>query len=66
MGATQVRHAKLWFAGTEGNWDLAAYEVGELREGLDDAAQFDAMFKNIPLNYASLRRNISCQTGVSI
>ena len=26
MTATQLRHAKLWFAGKDNNWDLAAYE----------------------------------------
>ncbi len=49
MGATQMRHAKLWFAGENGNWDLAAYEMDELREGLTDAAHFNPMFKNIPV-----------------
>jgi hypothetical protein len=37
MTATQLRHAKLWFAGRESNWDLAAYEIDEIREGLDEA-----------------------------
>ena len=49
MGATQVRHAKLWFAGSERNWPLAAYEVDELREGLDDAARQNPVFKGIPV-----------------
>ena len=40
MTATQVRHAKLWFAGNAGNWNLAAYELDELKEGLADAARF--------------------------
>jgi hypothetical protein len=34
MTATQLRHAKLWFAGKENNWDLAAYEIDEIAEGL--------------------------------
>jgi hypothetical protein len=37
MTATQLRHAKLWFAGKENNWDLAAYEIDEIAEGLEDA-----------------------------
>ncbi|MFZ8452912.1 hypothetical protein ACO1MT_15380, partial [Staphylococcus aureus] len=37
--ATQTRHAKLWFAGSSGNWKLAAYELDELKEGLDDAGR---------------------------
>jgi len=32
MTATQLRHAKLWFAGKENNWDLAAYEIDEIAE----------------------------------
>jgi hypothetical protein len=38
MMATQIRHAKLWFAGKSHNWDLAAYEIDEIKEGLEDAA----------------------------
>jgi hypothetical protein len=37
MTATQLRHAKLWFAGKARNWDLAGYEVDEIKEGLEDA-----------------------------
>src|ERR1700686_4900491 len=37
MTATQLRHAKLWFAGKQNNWDLAAYEIDEIKEGLEDA-----------------------------
>jgi hypothetical protein len=37
MTATQLRHAKLWFAGQAKNWDLAAYEIDEIKEGLEDA-----------------------------
>jgi hypothetical protein len=29
MTATQLRHAKLWFAGRAKNWDLAGYEIDE-------------------------------------
>ena len=38
MTATQLRHAKLWFAGKDNNWDLAAYEIDEIKEGFEDAA----------------------------
>lgn len=44
MTATQLRHAKLWFAGKANNWDLAAYEIDEIAEGLADAEkQFPTM-----------------------
>ena len=31
----QIRHARLWFAGEAGNWNLATYEVQELSEAFD-------------------------------
>ncbi|HEY7871473.1 MAG TPA: hypothetical protein VIC31_02020 [Rudaea sp.] len=31
----QIRHARLWFAGEAGNWNLATYEVQELQEAFD-------------------------------
>jgi hypothetical protein len=39
MSATQMRHAKLWFAGDAQNWDLAAFELDEIKEGLEDASR---------------------------
>src|ERR1700743_1773713 len=36
MSGIQVHHAKLWFAGSAGNWKLADFEVGEITEALDD------------------------------
>jgi hypothetical protein len=49
MTATQLRHAKLWFAGKNDNWGLAAYEVDEIKEGLEDAARLHATFEGIPV-----------------
>jgi hypothetical protein len=40
MSGIQVHHAKLWFAGTAQNWKLADFEVGEIRETLDDIEQY--------------------------
>jgi hypothetical protein len=40
MSGIQVHHAKLWFAGTAGNWKLADFEVGEIKESLDDIAKY--------------------------
>ena len=36
MSLQQMRHSKLWFAGSAGNWPLANYELDELNEGFDD------------------------------
>jgi hypothetical protein len=41
MTATQIRHAKLWFAGRQKSWDLAAYEIDEIREGLEEARRLN-------------------------
>jgi len=35
MSLQQMRHIKLWFAGHAGNWPLADYEIGELKEGFE-------------------------------
>ncbi len=40
MSDIQVHHAKLWFAGKYGNWDLANFEVGEIQEDLDDIPKY--------------------------
>src|SRR5262249_46301319 len=36
MALQQMRHSKLWFAGSAGNWPLAEYELDELKEGFGD------------------------------
>jgi hypothetical protein len=40
MSGIQVHHAKLWYAGTAQNWKLANFEVGEIKESLDDIEKF--------------------------
>ena len=49
MTATQLRHAKLWFAGKANNWDLAAYEIDEIAEGLEDAEKQFPTHDGIPV-----------------
>jgi hypothetical protein len=49
MTFTQLRHAKLWFAGKAKNWDLASYEIDELKEGLEDAAKLYPTHDGIPI-----------------
>jgi hypothetical protein len=36
MMGIQIHHAKLWFAGTGSNWELADFEVKEIKETVDD------------------------------
>jgi len=35
MGNIQVHHNKLWFAGINRNWELANFELDEIRESLE-------------------------------
>src|SRR5258708_2004739 len=49
MLQTQTRHLKLWLAGNAGNWELADYEVDELKEGLEDAAKYVPTYKGMPV-----------------
>lgn len=48
MGAVQIRHGKLWFAGDKQNWELAAYEMDELQEGFDDAMKYHPNHHSVP------------------
>ena len=40
MLAVQIHHSKLWFAGTNENWPLAEFEVGEIKETLNNAIKY--------------------------
>ena len=46
MDAVQIRHMKLWFAGNALNWELAAYELRQLKAGLLEAA---VLYEGIPV-----------------
>ena len=40
MTSIQMHHAKLWFAGINGNWQLADFEINELKEIMGDIQKF--------------------------
>jgi ornithine carbamoyltransferase len=46
MNAIQTRDMKLWFAGKALNWELAAYELRQLKAGLLEAA---VLYEGIPV-----------------
>ena len=54
MTLNQMRHAKLWYAGQAGNWELADYELDELQEGFDDVVKFHPTHKDAPLPLSGL------------
>ncbi|MEP9380620.1 hypothetical protein ABLE91_28290 [Aquabacter sp. CN5-332] len=45
MGALQRKHSKLWFAGDVQNWELADYELGQIKANVQDAA---VLYPGIP------------------
>jgi hypothetical protein len=47
MEGAQSRHIKLWFAGKARNWDLAAYETGQIKARLEEAA---ALYPRLPIS----------------
>ena len=46
MNTAQTRHVKLWFAGKSANWELAAYELRQLKASLVEAA---SLYEGIPV-----------------
>jgi hypothetical protein len=48
MSAIQSRHIKLWFAGRLKNWELASFELEQIRQGLESAA---TLYSGIPADY---------------
>ena len=46
MSAVQLRHVKLWVAGRSRNWELAAYELRQIKAGLGEAA---LLYSGIPV-----------------
>jgi hypothetical protein len=46
MGTMQLRHFKLSFAGKSRNWELAAYELDQIKESFQDAA---TLYPGIPV-----------------
>jgi hypothetical protein len=49
MMHVQNHHAKLWLAGSARNWDLADYQVDELKELLEDIAKRIPVYKDVPV-----------------
>ena len=61
MAFQQERHLKLWFAGRAGNWPLADYEIGKLKDGFDDIDKLiggDTVGKAVGAPIAALEKAI--------
>lgn len=40
MNTIQLHHSKIWFAANAGNWDLARYELDEMKETFSDLSHY--------------------------
>src|SRR3954468_13532403 len=49
MNIIQTEHAKLWFAASARNWELAAYQLGEIKEIMSDVEDLYPKFKDLSL-----------------
>ncbi|MGZ3874730.1 MAG: hypothetical protein ACXVJD_17555 [Mucilaginibacter sp.] len=57
MSDIQVHHAKLYFAGKDQNWELADFEMGEIKEAVDNIKKYCTdrpEVKSLPILYPSL------------
>jgi hypothetical protein len=49
MMVVQSHHTKLWLAGNARNWELADYQVDELKEVLEDIVERIPVYKETPV-----------------
>jgi hypothetical protein len=49
MARIQTNHAKLWLAGEARNWELAEYQLDEMKEVFSDVQDFIPRYKDIPV-----------------
>ncbi len=56
MNMAQARHIKLWFAGKSANWELAGYELLQIKASLVEAA---SLYQGIPVtNVTTMERPV--------
>jgi hypothetical protein len=61
MALQQMRHSKLWFAGSASNWPLADYEIGELGEGFESVGKLlgdDIIKQHVGAPVAALQKAV--------
>lgn len=58
MGRTQLRHFKLWYAGHLENWQLANYEVDQIKRSFDQAASLDSPVEGVPFSQLIEQRSL--------
>ena len=63
MGATQLRHFKLWYAGREKNWSLANYELEQIKESFQDAM---TLYPGLPVADMTTMEKPAASIGAAI
>jgi len=56
MGTIHTHHAKLYYSVQNENWDLAAYQLDEIKEGLDQATELHNDFKTVKTPLSVLKK----------
>ena len=49
MNTVRVDHAKLWLAGEARNWELAAYQLAQMKELLSAARKLMPTYRQLPI-----------------
>lgn len=63
MTTIHLHHAKLYFSGKNENWDLAGYQLDEIKEGLDQATELHDHFKDKKASLKELRHMTDAGIG---
>lgn len=54
MGVIQLHHAKLYYSGVNQNWDLANYQLDEIKEGINQGIELYEHFKDVKVSLKDL------------
>jgi len=68
MAMQQMRHIKLWFAGSAANWPLADYEIDQLDDGFDDATKLlggDIVRQHVGEPVSELKKSIDSKDSAA-
>jgi hypothetical protein len=68
MVLQQMRHIKLWFAGSAANWPLADYEIDQLDDGFDDATKLlggDIVRQHVGAAMGELKKSIGSKDSAA-
>lgn len=56
MSTIHMHHAKLYFSSMAENWELSAYQLDEIKEGLDQATELHDQFVKVKSSLKNLKQ----------